>query len=256
MLPAQPTTLPNAGTLHLSIQHDGARADALSEITGSITDLTGAAIPGATVKLSQFTGTPSEQARADASGKFKLAAIPAGKYELHIEAPGFQSASGQIELQAQDLATVAPVLSVGSAAETVEVSAAASLVAAAAPRESDSKDISELMVSASNSRALPLHQNASLPPDAHPLPGKLPVVTTAASGKLLLAADSAGLLFYSGNAGRSWKSVKPVWSGKLIRLAALAESPTSRGAFQLTTESGSVWLSRDGLHWRQANPQR
>ena len=243
---------PGASPLRLSIKHDGGPVDGRSEIAGSVTDPAGGAIPGATVTLEQLTGGPSGNARADASGKFKISAIPAGKYVLRITAPGFQIASGQVELQAQDLATVAPVLSIGSLSEAVEVSASAGMVVAA----QDSKGTEERMTSASKIGILPSAKNGAMPPDAHRLPSKRPVVTTAASGQLLLAADSAGALFYSRNAGKSWKAVKPIWPGNVVRLAALAESPISRDAFQLTTESGSIWLSRDGLHWRQAPPQR
>ena len=252
----QPSAAPAAGPLRLSIKHDGSPVDGRSEIAGSVTDPAGAAIPGATVTLDQLTGAPSGNARADTSGKFKISAIPAGKYELRIAAPGFQSASGQIELQAQDVATVAPVLSVGSLSETVEVSAAAGTVLATAPRPQDSKADEERMASASKIGILPSAANGAIPPDAHRLPSKRPIVTATASGQLLLAADSAGALFYSRNAGKSWKAVKSIWPGNVVRLATLAPSPTSRDAFQLTTESGSVWLSRDGLHWRQAPPQR
>jgi hypothetical protein len=252
MVHTQPSAPPNASPLRLSIKHDGSPIDGRSEIAGSVTDPAGAAIPGATVTLDQLTGGPSGSARADASGKFKISAIPAGKYELSIAAPGFQIASGQLELQAQDLATVAPVLSVGSLSETVEVSAAAGLVVAA----QDSKALSERMAMAPKTDALPSATNGAIPPGANRLPSKRPVVTTAASGQLLIAADSAGALFYSRNAGKSWKAVKSIWPGNVVRLATLAESPTSSDKFQLTTESGSVWLSRDGLHWRQAPPQR
>jgi sucrose-6-phosphate hydrolase SacC (GH32 family) len=102
---------------------------------------------------------------------------------------------------------------------------------------------------------LPANARAAIPTEAHPLPSRLPVVTSAASGQRLLAADSADALFYSANAGKSWKLVKSIWPGNVTQLATLAESPNSGDVFQLTTQSGSVWLSRDGLHWRQATPQ-
>jgi len=251
----QPSALPGASPLRLNIKHDGSPVDGRSEIAGSVTDPAGAAIPGATVTLNQLTGASSGNALADASGKFQIAAIPPGKYVLRIAAAGFQSAAGQIELQAQDLATVAPVLPVGSLSETVEVSAAAGAVLTTAPRTPDSKGTEERM-NASKIGILPSAANGAVPPDAHQLPSKRPVVTSAASGQLLLAADSTGALFYSRNAGKSWKPVKSIWPGNVVRLATPTPSPTSLDAFQLTTESGSVWLSRDGLHWRQAPPQQ
>ena len=90
---------------------------------------------------------------------------------------------------------------------------------------------------------------------ARPLPSKLPAVSTAVKGKLILAADSAGALFLSRNTGKNWKAVKPLWRGKVVRLVALAE-PAPAAVFQLTADSGAVWLSRDGSHWYPAPPQR
>jgi hypothetical protein len=89
-----------------------------------------------------------------------------------------------------------------------------------------------------------------------PLPSKLPADTTVSSGKVMLAVDSAGALFFSRNGGKSWKAVKPLWHDKVASLVTLAEpAPTSTAVFQLTTDSGSDWLSRDGSHWYPAPPQ-
>ena len=89
------------------------------------------------------------------------------------------------------------------------------------------------------------------------LPSKLRVGTTVVSGKLMLATDSAGALFLSQNAGKKWKAVKPVWHGKVVSLVALSTPASSSDpAFQLTTESGAIWLSRDGNRWYAAAAQK
>ncbi len=74
----------------------------------------------------------------------------------------------------------------------------------------------------------------------------------------MLATDSAGALFLSQNAGKKWKAVKPVWHGKVVSLVAVSTDPASSSspAFQLTTDSGAVWLSRDGSHWYAAPAQK
>jgi photosystem II stability/assembly factor-like uncharacterized protein len=73
------------------------------------------------------------------------------------------------------------------------------------------------------------------------------------NGKLMLATDSAGALFLSQNAGKKWKAVQPTWRGKVISLVALpAPTSSSSPAFQLTTDSGAIWLSHDGSHWSTA----
>jgi hypothetical protein len=69
-------------------------------------------------------------------------------------------------------------------------------------------------------------------------------------GKVILAVDSSGAFFFSGNTGRSWKAVKSQWPGKVVGLLTPPEVPQAgKARFQLTTDSGSVWLSRDGLRW-------
>jgi photosystem II stability/assembly factor-like uncharacterized protein len=77
-----------------------------------------------------------------------------------------------------------------------------------------------------------------------PLPNKQPS-TTVARGKLMLAIDSVGSLLLSQNAGKKWTAVKPVWNGKVVTVSS------SGPEFQLTTDSGATWLSRDGSHWRK-----
>jgi hypothetical protein len=117
------------GALKVAIKHDQGPINGLSEVTGLVTDSSGAVVPGATVTLRQLAGTASGSAQADARGHFEIAALPAGRYDLQVASPGFQQASGQIELQAQDLAEIASVLSVGAATEEVAVVAESGAVA-------------------------------------------------------------------------------------------------------------------------------
>ena len=106
-----------------------------------------------------------------------------------------------------------------------------------------------------------------------PLPSKLPIATTVSSAALILAADSAGTLFVSKNAGEPWQAVEQQWQGKVVRLAlapqAIAQDQiaskkqqtetkdstdnrvVASSNFQLTTEAGVIWVSEDGMHWRQ-----
>jgi hypothetical protein len=67
----------------------------------------------------------------------------------------------------------------------------------------------------------------------------------------MLAADSAGTLYRSGDLGKKWKAVNAVWQGKVVELTA---DPPGSGAaaFRLTTDAGTSWLSRDGTHWYAA----
>ena len=209
----------------MAIKDPRSAADGLSEIAGTVTDASGAAVPRAFVTLRPLSGASSRDVRTDEAGKFKLAGVPPGPYELAINAPGFMRELRQLELKPQEVAAVASQLSVGSVSETVEVTASAASV------QTSSSSVARTRVRA--------------------LPSKLPATTTVTSGKITLAVDSAGSLFRSQNAGKSWKTVKAVWRGKVTDLDTLPA-----GTFQLTTEAGSDWLSGDGSHWSPAPPAR
>jgi photosystem II stability/assembly factor-like uncharacterized protein len=77
-----------------------------------------------------------------------------------------------------------------------------------------------------------------------PLPSNQPTAATAAIGRRILSADTAGTLYLSKNAGKRWKRVKPVWQGKAVHLAIGQPQ-----IFELTTETGALWQSTDGKHW-------
>jgi hypothetical protein len=224
----------------VKIKGDQASADGLSGISGTITDATGAAVPGAGITLRQTAGGVSRDARTDMAGRFRLTGLPPGRYELRISAPGFRQTLMQVELRPQELAAASSVLEVGSVSESVEVTA----------------EVSVLQTSASMTSSEKRRKTAS-PPEPRPLPSKLPATITVTSGKVMLAVDSDGALFLSRNMGKTWKAVKRAWLGEVVDLITLAEpSQTQAAVFQLTTDSDSAWLSRDGNHWFPAPPRR
>ena len=92
------------------------------------------------------------------------------------------------------------------------------------------------------------HKRASQAPLTSPaeLPSKLPAAASVSSAARTLAADTAGALFLSVDAGRHWQPVAAAWPGKVAQLR-LAPAPS---VFQLLTTTGDVWLSPDGLHWQ------
>jgi hypothetical protein len=215
-------------------------SEAGSAISGTVTDPSGAVVPGASVQLRQLAGKMTSNTRTDLKGEFKFNGLPPGQYEVLIQSPGFRSAAQQVEVQTQEIAAVRPVLEVGASAESVTVEAASPTI------QTESSEI----VGKSRRRQ-------AVPPEPRPLPSGLPATTTVTRGKVMLAVDSAGTLFFSGNTGKNWKAVKPFWSGKVIDLASPAEPPQpSTVGFQLTTDSDSIWLSKDGRRWYPAPSQR
>ena len=103
----------------------GALAQGLGRISGTITDSTGAAVPGATVTATR-TGTGEiTTASTDAQGNFVFPSLRPATYTLVASAPGMASLTqaGTV-LQADQALTVNMSLKVGSATESVTVSVA------------------------------------------------------------------------------------------------------------------------------------
>ena len=217
-----------------------AQTEAVSSgISGTVTDQSGAVVPQATVELRQLAGNSATNARTDPSGQFKFSGLAPGQYELQITAPGFRRTTQRVEVQPQQIAAVKAQLEVGSVSETVEVSAAASTL------QTESAQVS-----------IQSRRKLTVPPEPRPLPSKLPTEIMVTRDKVVLAVDSAGTLFFSGNSGKGWKAVKSQWPGKVVSLVTPPEPPqASKAQFQLTTDSGSIWLSRDGRRWYPAPPQ-
>ncbi len=92
-------------------------------IVGTVTDETGAVLPGATVTLSGPTliGGPRVQA-TDAAGAYRFDRLPPGTYDLRFELTGFKTAERQdIHVSAAFTADVHVRLAVGQMAERVTV---------------------------------------------------------------------------------------------------------------------------------------
>jgi hypothetical protein len=111
------------GSLNLKMEHDRGPFNGLAEVTGTVADLSGADIPGATISLRLLANNAIRTAHADAAGGFSFAGLPAGLYEAQISSPGFVVLSRRLALQARDRATISAVLALGSVSETVTVTA-------------------------------------------------------------------------------------------------------------------------------------
>lgn len=93
-------------------------------IVGTVTDRSGAVIPTATVKVVQ-TGTGLERAvSTNAQGYFVVTSLQPSQYAVIISSPGFETYSqSNVTLQADQTLTVNAMLQVGTAQQTVTVTA-------------------------------------------------------------------------------------------------------------------------------------
>ena len=94
-------------------------------ITGSITDSTGAVVPGAQVTVVNRDNGQERTAASDASGLYVIPQLPPGAYTLTAKKEGFASVKqNNVQLLVNQSLTIDLKLSVASAAETVEVTTA------------------------------------------------------------------------------------------------------------------------------------
>ena len=100
------------------------------EISGTVTDPSGAVVPGATVELIREGTSATRTGTTNQSGIFVFPALPPGTYTLKVNAAGFRSFEQTgIVLTANERVSVGQIeLQVGGTAETVTVSGEASQI--------------------------------------------------------------------------------------------------------------------------------
>jgi hypothetical protein len=93
-------------------------------LSGAVTDSSGAVVAGASVRLLDGNGALIATTSADSNGLYSFSSLPTGQYQLEFQSPGFKKnvvsqinvAAGGNQMDSQ--------LQVGTATQTVEVSAA------------------------------------------------------------------------------------------------------------------------------------
>jgi hypothetical protein len=93
-----------------------------TEVLGTVTDATGAVVPGATVTLLRVGTGERRQAVSDNSGNYSFPLIEIGEYSVSTVKPGFKTDTKTgVTVELQQKARVDFQLEVGSGAEKVEV---------------------------------------------------------------------------------------------------------------------------------------
>ena len=170
---------------------------------------------------------------------------------------------------------------VSSANETVEVSAAPMVTTenATVATSMDAVTVENLPLNGRNAKAM---RATALP--TIKLPSKKPVAAVLnATANRTLALDTDGALFLSNDHGKHWTAVATQWTGKAVQLSFAAtparlyfaqpaqnqsqsqisnsnagavaagvpqqQAPIPAAGFELTTTTGAVWISTDGLTW-------
>jgi hypothetical protein len=132
-------------------------AQATAQITGSVVDSTGLAVPGAEIKVTQTETGVVRTATTGADGVYVLPNLPTGPYTLEATKQGFSTyVQRGIVLQVATSPTVEITLKVGSVSEQVQVEANAALV------ETQNAGVSQVI---ENQRILELPLNGRNPAD-------------------------------------------------------------------------------------------
>jgi hypothetical protein len=98
---------------------------ALTSLRGTVTDPSGGTVPDATVVIENQASGLHITRTTDTNGAYEFAQIPPGQYKITVKMAGFGAQSKQAELLVNQPATINFAMSVQSANEVVEVSAAA-----------------------------------------------------------------------------------------------------------------------------------
>lgn len=99
-----------------------------ASVSGTVTDPSGAVIPGAQVHLTSPVSGLSRTAVTDATGQFQFSNIPIHPYSIGVTANGFSPLHENVELRSSLGASLKLVMQIASADSTVTVEAGGDLV--------------------------------------------------------------------------------------------------------------------------------
>src|ERR1700728_717889 len=140
----------------LAVFFPGARLQAQTgQITGTVVDPSGAAIPGAHVQIiNQGTGAETRDTTADATGTFRALNVPAATYRIKVTAPGMEELDrdGVVLDQDQSLGLGQLALTLGQATQTVTVSTQQPLIDTATSNNSQVIDQRQVVEQPLNGR--------------------------------------------------------------------------------------------------------
>src|SRR5579859_6023848 len=116
--------------LFLSEPHGAMAQSIYANLSGTVTDTSGAVVAGAKVTVEDSATKVIRQFVTNGSGYFSATQLPTGTYNVSAEAKGFQKWQGTgIVLQSSDDKALSIPLKIGAETETVTVSAGSDEVA-------------------------------------------------------------------------------------------------------------------------------
>ena len=108
----------------------GASAQSLvsGDVTGVVSDPSGAVIPNATVTLKNNGTGQTMNATTNASGAYRFSLLTPGQYTVTVNASGFQNAERTVTVSVGQATSMNMQLALGTSSQTVEVTAEGGVV--------------------------------------------------------------------------------------------------------------------------------
>jgi hypothetical protein len=105
-----------------------AQSGSAGTVHGTVTDPSGAVIPGATVRLANSVSGFSRTATSDATGNFSFSNVPFNPYKIDVSATGFAKLSQSVLIRSSVGTNLNLVLQVEGASQTVTVDSGGDLI--------------------------------------------------------------------------------------------------------------------------------
>ncbi len=108
-----------------------ALAQTFGEVTGTVTDSSGAAVAGTSVTLLNAATNQSRKVDTNEAGNYTIPFVPPGLYEVRVQKAGFKSSlRNDVRVQVADSVRVNFTIEIGNVTETLEVKGDSQLLAA------------------------------------------------------------------------------------------------------------------------------